>query len=340
MTEMTEANTTKGYASRSYWRQRSDMLYYRYIDWIIRATGAQAESLIDVGSGNCPYLDWFDWIGDRVSVDIRVPYAGPGIRPIKGDILTLDFPKRFDSCTCLQVLEHVPDVEPFARRLLAPGSYAARNAGAAAAQSDWLLFTDADCLPQPGWIAAYRRAMAERTSRLLAGPIEMLSGPRPGFVESYDCVRGIPQERFVARGYAVTANLAVEAALFRKLGGFDAKRYSGGDAEFSRRAAAAGSPVVLVPEARVVHPCRTEWAEVLGKARRLRGGQILHGRPRRRIAWVLRGVLPPLDEALRLGTARVPLAMRARALAVLWVVWAVGIAEMVRLGLGGQPERR
>ena len=121
MTDTTEASTIKGYKTQSYWRKRSDMLYYRYIDWIIRATGAQAKSLIDVGSGNCPYLDWFDWIPERVSVDIRIPYAGPGVRPIQGDILTLEFPERFDICTCLQVLEHVPDAEPFARRLLATG---------------------------------------------------------------------------------------------------------------------------------------------------------------------------------------------------------------------------
>ena len=106
------------FSSQSYWRRRSDLMYYRYVDWMVRATGPQARSLIDVGTGNCPYLDWFDWIPERVSVDHNVPYAGLGVRAVKGDIHKLDFPERFDICTCLQVLEHVPEVEPFARRLL------------------------------------------------------------------------------------------------------------------------------------------------------------------------------------------------------------------------------
>jgi SAM-dependent methyltransferase len=109
------------YESQKYWRQRSDMLYYSYVDYIIRTVGAEAESLIDVGSGNCPYLDWFDWIPERVSVDIRVPYESEGVKAIKGDIHTLAFDDTFDICTCFQVLEHVPGAEAFAHRLLELG---------------------------------------------------------------------------------------------------------------------------------------------------------------------------------------------------------------------------
>src|SRR4051812_38315205 len=34
-------------------------------------------------------------------------------------------------------------------------SYHARNAGARAATGDWILFMDADCIPQPDLLAAY-----------------------------------------------------------------------------------------------------------------------------------------------------------------------------------------
>lgn len=109
------------YADGTYWRQRSDLLYYQYFRYIMRCIGAEATSLVDVGSGNAPYLEWFDWIPERVSVDIRTPYASDTVRGVQGDILKLDLP-RFDICTCLQVLEHVPDPAPFARRLLGLGA--------------------------------------------------------------------------------------------------------------------------------------------------------------------------------------------------------------------------
>lgn len=106
------------YQSQLYWKRRKQMLYYRYIQRIIKEIGASAQSMIDVGSGNCPYLEWFDWIPERVSVDIRVPYSSEQVQGIQGDIFQLEFPKLFDVCTCLQVLEHVPDAGAFAKRLL------------------------------------------------------------------------------------------------------------------------------------------------------------------------------------------------------------------------------
>ena len=107
-----------GYETQAYWQRRSDSLYYRYVDYIIRTVGVDAQSLIDVGTGNCPYLEWFDWITRRVSVDIGTPYRSETVEGIQGDIHRLDFPDRFDICTCLQVLEHVPDAGAFGRRLL------------------------------------------------------------------------------------------------------------------------------------------------------------------------------------------------------------------------------
>ncbi|PZR00630.1 MAG: hypothetical protein DI533_08815 [Cereibacter sphaeroides] len=106
------------YESGNYWQRRSDMIYYDYVDLFVRTIGVNARSMIDVGSGNCPYLDWFDWIPRRVSVDINKPYSSPGVTAVKGDIFKLDFGARFDLCTCFQVLEHVPDARLFARRLL------------------------------------------------------------------------------------------------------------------------------------------------------------------------------------------------------------------------------
>jgi GT2 family glycosyltransferase len=222
-----------------------------------------------------------------------------------------------------------------------PGSYAARNAGAAAARGAWLAFTDADCRPEPGWLAALAAA-AETTDGggLLAGPVTMQLPEAANAFAAYDLVRGIPQARYVARGYATTANLALPAALFRALGGFDPDRRSGGDATFCRRAGAAGHPLTLVPGAVVRHPCRDSWEALRIKARRIKGGQIRAGPLPRRAAWALRTLAPPLRDAAHYLASPHPARQRLAAVAVRFRLWGVELAETARLLAGGQPERR
>ncbi len=106
-----------GYNSGAYWRERSDMLYYRYLDYILRAVGRDAKSLADVGTGGCAYLEWFEWIPERVSYDIAKPYESESVKGVNANILDMKFPEKYDICTCLQVLEHIPEVEKFARKL-------------------------------------------------------------------------------------------------------------------------------------------------------------------------------------------------------------------------------
>lgn len=122
--EEIDANNQKAFKtfqSGAYWRKRRDLLSYHYFHFLIRCLGAEARSLVDVGSGNAPYLDWFDWIPERVSVDLHVPYQSAGVRGLKGNIHELAFPHRFDICTCLQVLKNVPDAGAFAHRLMEIG---------------------------------------------------------------------------------------------------------------------------------------------------------------------------------------------------------------------------
>jgi SAM-dependent methyltransferase len=113
---------TGNFASGAYWNDRQDLIYYRYVDFILRCIAADAKSLLDVGTGNCPYPDWFDWIPGRTSIDLHNPYSSSTVRGIVGDIFTHKFAETFDVVTCLQVLEHVPDVHAFARRLLTLGT--------------------------------------------------------------------------------------------------------------------------------------------------------------------------------------------------------------------------
>lgn len=234
---------------------------------------------------------------------------------------------------------------PGAARILpcaAPGSYAARNLGVAATRGRVLAFTDADCRPDPGWLAAFAAAFAsEDAERLLAGPVRMTTqGAVPNRWEAYDLIRGIPQARYVRLGYAATANLAVPRAVFERLGGFDAGRMSGGDAAFCRRVGAAGVGIRLVEGAVVAHPARAEWEELARKARRVKGGQIRGGSAAFRLSWLLRSLTPPLRAHRRFRAAPWPRAQRRDAIAVLYRLWGVELAEIARLLLGGTPERR
>src|SRR5262249_58919523 len=51
-------------------------------------------------------------------------------------------------------------------------SYAARNRGVAASHGDLLAFTDADCVPDPGWVRGLAGAFDDDQIGLAAGPIE------------------------------------------------------------------------------------------------------------------------------------------------------------------------
>jgi len=117
LSDSQRAGNSGRFLSGQYWLQRSDLMYYKYIDYILRCVGSKACSLVDVGTGNCPYLEWWDWIPKRVSIDMRAPYESNTVTGITGDIFKISFESSFDICTCLQVLEHVPDAGHFARRL-------------------------------------------------------------------------------------------------------------------------------------------------------------------------------------------------------------------------------
>lgn len=221
-----------------------------------------------------------------------------------------------------------------------PGSYSARNKGAAESRGAILAFTDSDCLPEPDWLRNLIMEISD--SELRAGAVEIVtSGPKPSLIEQYDQIKGIPQALYVSRGYAATANLAIPAELFRSLGGFDESRYSGGDAEFCRRAFRFGARLTYVADAVVNHPARTSWSEVVTKARRVKGGQIKNGSLLQRLLWLFRTLLPPVVEWTRIiSFKKATVYNRTRALVVETTLWVLRLGETIRLLLGGSPERK
>lgn len=130
------------------------------------------------------------------------------------------------------------------------GPAAARNRAAEIARGAALAFTDADCFPEPGWLAAGLNAL-ERAD-LVQGAVapEPVDRPHP-FVRSL----------WVGResGLYETANLFVHRELFDALGGFEAwlkpeiGKELAEDVWFGWRARRAGALTAFSREARVRH---------------------------------------------------------------------------------------
>jgi GT2 family glycosyltransferase len=125
-----------------------------------------------------------------------------------------------------------------------------RNVGARHARATTLAFTDADCEPEPGWLAAGLRAL-ERAD-IVQGRVEPVRPPGP-----FDRTIWITHEY----GLYETANLFVRRETFERVGGFlpvlspdqrDEVPF-GEDAWFVWRAKRAGALTVFADEAIVRH---------------------------------------------------------------------------------------
>jgi glycosyltransferase involved in cell wall biosynthesis len=174
------------------------------------------------------------------------------------------------------------------------GAGPARNAGVAASRGEILAFTDADCLPEPSWLAEGVDALSRFD--LVGGQVTVVVADpdRPSAVEAFEAVFAFDNETYVNRlGFTVTANLFCPRALFERVGGF--RTGISEDLDWSHRARDAGYRLGYAPAATVGHPARASWAELRAKWRRLNAetlglqSQSFAGRAK----WVLRSVLLP-----------------------------------------------
>jgi GT2 family glycosyltransferase len=124
-----------------------------------------------------------------------------------------------------------------------------RNIGWPAARAPLVAFTDDDCRPTPGWLAALLEAHASSPEAVLQGPTQ----PDPD---------ELPQLYGLARTQAIdgptpwyeTCNIAYPRTLLESLGGFDEEFDGGGeDADLGLRAVAGGARREFVPNAGVWH---------------------------------------------------------------------------------------
>ena len=153
------------------------------------------------------------------------------------------------------------------------GSYAARNDGVGAARGTVLAFTDADCRPDPDWLAGALRELTTTGADLLAGRIEMVLRPRPSLAELVDAAHYLDQRSYAARGFGATANLVVRRAVIDRVGAFNANLVSNGDREFCLRATAAGFTLAYAHQAAINHDARRSMRSVARRAFRMGYGR-------------------------------------------------------------------
>lgn len=229
----------------------------------------------------------------------------------------------------------LPPQAPSNARILhepTPGSYAARNAGVAAASGKYLAFTDSDCLPEPDWLKNGVAALEVNPGARVTGPVRIFAEPGVGrYALAYDRHLAFPQKEFVASGTCVTANLMVERAVFDRVGPFDLC-FSGGDLLWNRRAQAAGVPILFREEVSVGHPARRSVRDILRKKRRA-AGSLRREVPLGRLA--VEALKPPVRRVMMLRSRGVGWKEAVPIFAILWLGRAIRLQEaaFVRWGL-------
>ncbi len=225
------------------------------------------------------------------------------------------------------------------------GSYAARNRGVREARGEILAFTDADCIPAPGWVAAGVKELESGPKNLVVGGRVTLfwPGADPNPWELYDSLVAFNQEAFLrTRSYGVTANLFVRKEAFAEVGPFNQTLRSGGDRDWGQRAAARGCELRYAPEAAVRHPARASLTELDNKHRRLIGGA-WRSSPRPFLLLCKAPFLELCDTLYFLGLLwrrrELGTALLARTLGVRLAVSGRRLHEYLRLAKGGEARR-
>lgn len=144
------------------------------------------------------------------------------------------------------------------------GPAAARNAGAALAVGRYLAFTDDDCRPAPGWLAALAGRFA-RNGECVAGGRSLNAIGGNVYSEASQALLDYLYGYFNADAedarLLISNNLAMPAEVFRAAGGFDTgfPNAAAEDRELCDRLRHLGVRLVYEPGAVVMHHHELSW---------------------------------------------------------------------------------
>lgn len=225
------------------------------------------------------------------------------------------------------------------------GSYAARNVGISKSRGEILAFIDADCVAERDWLRNGVAALLSNDSEcIVGGGVQFQPTAQLRATELYQTLAGFPQETNVTeRGFAATANMLAPKSCFDRVGLFNTELLSGGDIEWCLRARQQDIEVVYCGDAAVLTTPRSDLRSAIRQARRVAGGRYhlqrsglakyagdkirSHRAPFSAVSWILNQRQASLFDRLRI-------------LAVASVIKLAQILEVLRLRLGGRPERR
>jgi len=175
-------------------------------------------------------------------------------------------------------------------------SYFARDVAARLATGEWLVFLDADCVPEPGLLDAYLDPPPGPRVGVLAGAIEDWIDEDTRVARHIARRRKLDQATTLAHPhapYAQTANAAVRRAAYEAVGGWPEPIRSGGDADLCWRLAARDWTLESRPAARVRHRNRATLRDLLAQLHR-------HGAGMRWLDGRHPGAFPPPTHRARL----------------------------------------
>lgn len=176
------------------------------------------------------------------------------------------------------------------------GAGPARNGGVAVASGSVLAFTDSDCRPSPGWLAAGIDGLSQFD--FVGGRVRVLVGDSKEMTaaEAFEAVFAFNNEAYIRKkAFTGAGNLFCPKAVFEAVGGF--KVGLSEDVEWSHRARSAGYRLGYVAGAEVGHPARRNWPDLKLKAKKVNteGYGLFLIRPAGRWLWLGRSLGLPLS---------------------------------------------